>query len=293
MLKDLLGDINCEDFFSKHWNKNHFLWRDTKNVIPNFSKTMFFYLIENCNLDFPRLTCLNNRGQVPVEQYVDITPNSISSKIIATKVKSLAKNGNTIRITGVDQFDSNLRSLRQQLINIFRFNVTINAYYSSSPADGMNPHYDIRHIFIMQLEGSKQWSMGTKINQTPREEFRPFWNNGNYKALDQTLDIFNLNAGEILYIPPGLWHQTKTLEPNYSLHLALGVTTPDWYDVLKVYITHLMKKYPIFREHVPFIVQGDTLSFKKDLNADMLSLMELLKHEISSYEWYKDVKTEI
>ena len=141
----------------------------------------------------------------------------------------------------------------------------------------------------MQLEGSKQWSFGKKINQTPRHDFRPFWDDSDYQALS----TINLNPGEILYLPPGLWHQTKTVELNNSLHLALGVTMPDWYDMLKVYMTYIMKKHYIFREHIPFIIEDDVLNFKDDLDLDILSLLDLMKQEITNYDWYKDIAKEV
>jgi 50S ribosomal protein L16 3-hydroxylase len=289
MLRKILGPINEEEYFTHYWNKKCLILSSDINNYLSFKKEDFFSIIETCNLEFPRLTCMHDRGQVPIDQYLDITHSSVSAKIISDKVLNLAEKGNTVRVRGINQFNNSISMLKKEMIKTFQFNVTINAYYSSSPANGINPHYDIRHIFIVQLEGTKEWSIGDKINQTPRHDFRPFEELKNYRALK----TFNLNAGEILYIPPGLWHKTNTIEPNYSLHLALGITMPDWYDMFNVYMIFLMKKYPIFREHVPFTVEDGKLHFKENLEKDILHLITLLKNEASSYNFYKDIKAEV
>lgn len=291
MLKKILGTIGEEEFFTKYWGQKNVVLSDSIKENISFSKDDFFKILDTCNLEFPRVTCLHHRGRVPVEEYVDITTENISSKILSDKVKKLAEKGNTVRIRGIDQFNDSIKLLKNKMIEVFRFNVTANAYYSSSPANGMNPHYDIRHIFIVQLEGVKEWSVGDKINQIPRNDFRPFI----FTDMDsyEAKETFSLNAGEVLYIPPGLWHKTSTLEPNYSLHIALGITMADWYDMSKVYLIHLMKKFPIFREHVPFKIQDGMLNFQENLIEEMLSLIELIKTEVSNYDFYKDIEDEV
>ncbi len=290
MLKELLGSTSEEVFFHEYWNQQGLVLRQSK--IFNyclFKKNDFFRLLKNNNFDFPTVTCMNDKGRIPIEKYVDITTNYISTKIIGERVINLAANGNTVRVRAIDQFNDNIDLLRKKMMGIFRFNVTANAYYSSYPAEGITPHYDIRHTFIVQLDGSKEWSIGNKINQTPRHDFRPF---NSVKYYDKK-ETFILNAGEILYVPPGLWHQTRTIDQNYSLHLALGVTTADWYDMFRVYLTHLMKKYPIFREHIPFTIKDGKLSFSEDIQSNLLPLIELMKNEVADFDFYEGIEEEV
>lgn len=289
MLKKILGSIDYSKFFKEYWGKRHIvLDGDLKKEIL-FNKDKFFQIIDRNNLEFPRLTCMNNSGQCPLDQYADITPYNISSKIIAKNVRKLAEEGNTVRIRAVDQFDEGIETLKTQMIETFRFNTTINAYYSSSPANGINPHYDIRHIFILQLEGVKEWNMGNRINQVPRHDFRPFKQMEDYDVYE----TLNLNQGDILYIPPGMWHHTRTLLPNHSLHIAIGVTMVDWYDMIKTYTEYIMKKFPIFREHIPFKIEKEKLSYKQNIAQDIIPLIELMKKELSNYDFYEKIDEEI
>lgn len=289
MLKKLIGQITEKEFFTEFWGKKSIILKSRLSHDILLTKEKFFEILIKSNLEFPRVTCMNDAGQVPITEYADITPFHVSPKIISKKVQDLADRGNTVRIRCVNQFDDSIKLLRNKLIEIFKFNVTTNAYYSSSPASGINLHYDIRHTFIVQLEGQKEWSIGDKINQVPRHDFRPFTDTKNY----QVKETFNLNPGEILYIPPGLWHQTKTLKPNYSLHLAIGVTMPDWYDMLKVYTTHMMKKYPIFRDHINFNVKDDKVHYKENLEKDLKLLLEMMVKELPNYDFYQDIEEEV
>lgn len=281
MLEQLLGDTSLDTFFSLAWNKRAFKISPDSSIVPNFTIEDFFHVIDTSNLSFPQLTCMNEHGQVPHQDYLDISPTYVGSRVVAEKVKAIAREGNTIRIRSIGQFVPEIESLRAALMKVFSFNVTINAYYSTSPANGINPHYDIRHIFVLQLFGEKEWHIGKKIDETPRHEFRPFFNQKNYEPLEKTI----LKSGEILYIPPGLWHQTHTQAPNNSLHLAIGITLPDWYDFMLGYMEYLMKKYPLIRSHIPFKVKDGICNFEEYYINEHRNLIELLKNDMAKYNW--------
>lgn len=289
MLKTVLGPMHTQAFFSEYWGRNAVVLESDIDKKISFRKKDFFHLLKTCELEFPRVTCINHEGRLPIEQYVDISPKHISAKIAKDKIGIVAENGNTVRIRKVAQFNESIEALAKEAVRAFQFDVTVNAYYTSSPSDGFNPHYDIRHTFILQLEGKKQWSLGDQINQVPRHEFRPFHDQAYYTPKK----TFFLNAGEVLYIPPGLWHKTKTLAPEYSLHLAVGIALPDWYDVMQVALRHAMEKYPIFREHIPFSVKEGTLDFQTNLTQQIIPLIELMKKDLQGYDLYTPLKQEV
>ena len=108
MLRQIIGTMSNKQFFEKHWGKRHVVLDGNLGQEISFNRDYFFKIIDRNNLEFPRLTCMNNQGQCPIDQYANITPSHINSKVIAKKVKNLADNGNTIRIRGIDQFSDEI-----------------------------------------------------------------------------------------------------------------------------------------------------------------------------------------
>lgn len=284
MIQLFFKDIGSENFFTNFWGKKHVVFNANSSLIPNFGVDDFFNIIKKSHICFPQVACIDPAGQVPHHKYMDISPTRVSSEINFEGVHSVAEQGATVRIRNVSTYNDSVKNLREEFINSFHFNTTINAYYSSSVSRGFNAHYDIRHIFVLQLEGVKQWFFGSKIDGTPRHDFTP-----HSKILDDcTKENITLSKGQVLYIPPGLWHKTKTKEN--SLHLAIGVTMPDWHDFISGYLIYVMKKYDLLREHLPFQVTENKINFNEKYLNEHRNIIELLKNDLKKYDWFKIVK---
>lgn len=103
--------------------------------------------------------------------------------------------------------------------------VTIDAIGSAGTVCGLPPHYDNRDLIIVQVAGRKHW----KILGTPVEG--P-WRKRTRSAPDTVTDEFVMQAGDMLFVPAGLYHQCVPLEP--SLHLGALIRRPCGADLLKM-----------------------------------------------------------
>lgn len=103
--------------------------------------------------------------------------------------------------------------------------VTIDAIGSFGAVRGLPPHYDDRDLIIVQVAGRKHW----KILGTPVEG--P-WRKRTMSVPDTVTDEFVMQAGDMLFVPAGLYHQCVPLEP--SLHLGALITRPCGADLLKM-----------------------------------------------------------
>ncbi|MAP23909.1 MAG: hypothetical protein CMM87_00015 [Rickettsiales bacterium] len=283
MTKNLLNNFLTRNFFIDFWGKRFFVFEKCTEFFPKFLINDFLNIVKNTNIFFPELTCINEYGQIPHQKYTKINAQSFSSQVVFEGVRDVLNHGATVRIRDTPYYSESVQKLQNIFNDTFRFKTTISAFYSNLGAEGFNPHYDIRHIFIFQMEGVKKWFLGEKIDEVPRHDFTP-----HTKFLDPCeKKVLDLRKGEILYIPPGLWHKTKTVRD--SLHLAVGVSVPDWYDFMSGYLKYVMKKYDLMRQHLPFEVCEDKINFNQAYPNEHRNLIELLKNDIKKYDWFKFV----
>jgi 50S ribosomal protein L16 3-hydroxylase len=84
---------------------------------------------------------------------------------------------------------------------------------------GFGWHYDIEEVFILQTVGRKQyWFRPNTV--LPREQLPSM----NFAACREETSVFmtaTLHAGDLLYLPSGMWHTAKA-EVD-AMHLSVGV----------------------------------------------------------------------
>ncbi|MEH1837976.1 MAG: cupin domain-containing protein [Nostoc sp.] len=107
--------------------------------------------------------------------------------------------------------------------------VHVNLYCSLAKQQGFSCHYDLHEVFILQIDGQKEWQI---FNDTFK-----------YPLPIQKSDLFSppdeqpylncvLKPGDILYIPRRHWHYAVALDQP-SLHLTVGVHCKTGIDFLE------------------------------------------------------------
>eukprot|EP00850_Spirogloea_muscicola_P008322 SM000044S15969 [mRNA] locus=s44:285073:288988:+ [translate_table: standard] len=105
--------------------------------------------------------------------------------------------------------------------------VGANLYLTPEGSQGLEAHYDDHCVFVCQLAGQKQWKVFPAQVQLPR-----LYSVRSRSQVDNNVHpcIFNLQPGDVLYIPRGWPHEALNLaqkgncnssEP--SLHITFGV----------------------------------------------------------------------
>jgi hypothetical protein len=129
-----------------------------------------------------------------------------------------------------DVLDEHLLKVAAALKNELNVPGPVSTYGSLSAAgDGAVPHYDSSHVFVLQLEGRKQWrlsrrpvvinpSRGRRISPEGRIDARDRVEDEvlEHVALD-SLDTVVLEPGDLLYVPIGMLHTTQAKEQSLSI----------------------------------------------------------------------------
>lgn len=107
--------------------------------------------------------------------------------------------------------------------------VQANAYVTPAGARGLGVHYDTHDVFVLQLAGTKAWTIHEPVLADPLPS-QP-WKGTAADAGPPILAV-ELAAGDCLYVPRGFLHAARAQEA-LSAHLTIGVVTTTWHDVLR------------------------------------------------------------
>jgi ribosomal protein L16 Arg81 hydroxylase len=114
-------------------------------------------------------------------------------------------------------------------------------------AKGFKAHYDTHDVFVLQVVGSKQWTLyGTPVElPLTAQDF----DSSVHERGEPTLE-FELQAGDLAYIPRGVVHDARSGD-SASLHITVGVLTYTWVDFLLEWVADTALSDSTFRKSLP------------------------------------------
>ena len=148
----------------------------------------------------------------------------------------------TFTFEGMGRFFPEIAELRRWLCKLFEFShdsasAMCGGFYSPV-GEGVQRHFDDRDVFVFQVRGSKIWTVEANLRFS--EIKKPFsaWFEPGFEdaiqtyglSLDElmrerefgpTKTVFELKAGDLLYVPCGVWHATYASENSFSLSFGL------------------------------------------------------------------------
>lgn len=111
--------------------------------------------------------------------------------------------------------------------------------YASPPGVGFATHFDPDHVFVLQLRGRKRWWFGetpaipfsvhggkvqdgVAVHTYPRSGEPVVTDEGQPlpAASRSTLRSVVLEPGDLLYLPPGTWHETEAQQESVAISLS-------------------------------------------------------------------------
>jgi ribosomal protein L16 Arg81 hydroxylase len=124
-------------------------------------------------------------------------------------------------------------------------------------------HFDRQHVFFCQVEGAKNWTISRTVAMD-----RPPKNLSAVEAADprvasglrshgltvrppQDCDLIELTLrqGDVLYLPPGTWHQARTTT-EHSFHYTLSFEPFDFFKVLGPILRQWYLSHPQWRDEL-------------------------------------------
>jgi hypothetical protein len=179
----------------------------------------------------------------------DYTLPDDSGRIDLPRAYQLFNSGATISISQLQERLPELAKLCRSVERTFSSPFQTNIYLSPRNAQGFKTHYDSHDVFVLQVAGSKHWTLYGNGNgpELPLrgQGFKP----AEHVPGPVTREL-TIKAGDVFYCPRGVFHAARATD-EVSLHITLGVMGKTWADVMIEAMSEACLASPAFRSHLP------------------------------------------
>lgn len=184
------------------------------------------------SLEPPQFRCFQGGHELHPNEYVASTVTRRRQAIRMADMQSigrLANEGFTAVLDALDVFDPTMEVACRALQWWSRERVQVNAYLTTQEATGFPLHFDDHDVLIVQLAGTKSWEVRGSSRAAPMyRDAEP-----NLTPSEEQVWSGALQAGDVMHIPRGYWHQATRDDrgAGLSLHVTFGFvkrTGVDW-----------------------------------------------------------------
>jgi hypothetical protein len=148
----------------------------------------------------------------------------IADQVSDDKLVRLFSEGSTLVLQALHRTWPPILEFCQRLAAELGHPVQANAYVTPPQNQGFSAHYDVHDVFVLQIEGEKQWRIHPPVLESPLRD-QP-WSDRQAavekRAQEPPLLEAVLRPGDCLYLPRGYLHAATALG-GVSTHLTLGV----------------------------------------------------------------------
>uniref|UniRef100_A0A4W6DVV8 Bifunctional lysine-specific demethylase and histidyl-hydroxylase n=1 Tax=Lates calcarifer TaxID=8187 RepID=A0A4W6DVV8_LATCA len=228
LFESLIQPMDREVFFREYWEKKPLHLQRSDSSTASYYQSLFqlsdLYSLCSQGMEYYRdvnvVRCTNGKKEVLNKE------GQVKSSVLT---KYLSQNKATIQFHQPQRFKDELWRIQEKLECFFGALVGSNVYITPQESQGLPAHYDDVEVFILQLEGQKQWLLYTPTVPLAAE----YSVESGDRIGSPTHDII-LKAGDLLYFPRGTIHQAKTpAGVDHSTHLTLSTyQRMSWGDML-------------------------------------------------------------
>jgi bifunctional lysine-specific demethylase and histidyl-hydroxylase NO66 len=154
---------------------------------------------------------------------------SIDDLLDGGRALELFSDGATVVLQSLQRWWAPVAAFCADLERSLGHAVQANAYLTPGGATGLAPHHDTHDVFVLQVHGTKHWTVREAIVDAPLGGQR-----SDHAAAARQPVLFDavLAPGDVLYLPRGVVHSASA-QDRTSLHLTIGVLATTATDVLR------------------------------------------------------------
>ena len=217
---------------------------DFKEIFLNQKPYLFKSSFQNINIDWAYINEVYGRAdfshqnfklmngyEVPKSEYIEsyLNVGVIEHRCIRPVLYEYLRNGATLvhnRIKNEPLIDH----ISKQIANFAEAQTIASGYAAFSSKPSYKSHWDTRDVYAVQLLGRKRW-----ILKKPSFEFPLYMHQTkNFTDIQEPEEVYMdviLEAGDVLYIPRGWWHNPLPLDGE-TFHLAVGTFAPTGFEYM-------------------------------------------------------------
>lgn len=243
--EDVIAPIAPEEFFTAYWERRHlFIHRDD----PSWYGPLFSF----ADVDRWIASAQGN----PADLLLVVPPPDSGRRFERKRLRdvnlgqlySLFHAGSTLVIEDIQKSWPPVAQLAASLGEAFSARIGVNMYMTPAGAQGAPLHPDVQDVFVLQMDGAKDWYMYEQREDlcletlTHLKELRPPVKGRMEEP--PLIDRTTLRKGDFLYIPRGLPHRAVAPADSPSLHLTVTITPVSWVDFLKAAVEAASIEHP-------------------------------------------------
>ncbi|WP_252188156.1 cupin domain-containing protein [Actinobacillus pleuropneumoniae] len=228
-------------------NKDLLSWNEINEIFPR------------CKLIGEEEIKVMYKGKkVPKEYYVESYNDlgTLRYKFKEEELYCLMRDGATLIANGIVN-EPAIDIFSQEIAKFTKCHIFSSLYVAFNTQRSFKIHWDSRDIFAIQMQGGKRWIIHSPTFKDPlfmhrSKDMPEYFPNKD----DVYIDIL-LEAGDILYLPRGWWHDPIPVGEE-TVHLAVGVFPPYTNDYLS-WVTENIVKNEIARKSLSSSEKNDEI----------------------------------
>lgn len=195
---------------------------------------------------YPDVFLVDAARELRPEQY-SFQGGNPAGRIDLPRAYELFQAGATISISQLNNQLSGLGALCRAIEKYTSHPFQTNIYLTPPNAQGFKTHYDTHDVFVLQVSGSKHWTLNESPVALPLHG--QHFDSQIHTAGAVTREL-TMNAGDVLYCPRGLCHSARATGET-SLHITLGLIGRTWADLMVEAVAEACLASPAFRANLP------------------------------------------
>ena len=162
--------------------------------------------------------------------------------------------------------------------------------YATPDGKGTAPHFDQNINFVLQIHGTKKWTMAPNehvthpltrhtMGQDTDPELSSYLEAPMPTQMPENTLEFELKPGSLLFVPRGYWHATEA--QGEALALNFTFTAPTWIDLFSAALRGRLIQSPEWRETAEGVsdpTRSDEVTQKFD------ELLAMLTHDLPHWQ---------
>jgi Cupin superfamily protein len=202
-------------------------------------------ILSTHRLGAPQLRLFRDGVQVPVGDYTKQDASADREVLVPDALYRELRDGASLVLDSIDQLHPPIAAAADDLMRLVRELVQVNLYLVWGGRQGFDTHWDDHDTVIVQLAGSKHWTVHGPGRRFPMKvdadhEHRP---------PDGVVWEGALWPGDVIHVPRGWWHAVRGTG-EMSMHLTFGFTRRTGIDWTNWLVEQLYSE-ELFRQDLP------------------------------------------
>jgi hypothetical protein len=244
----LIDPITPAAFFSDYYERKPLLVerQDPARFEPLLSVAAVDRFLATTSPCYPGVFLVDAARNLSPEEYT-LAGADTDGLLDLPRVYELYRSGATISLRHLNESMPELAALCRAMEKTFSAHFQTNIYLSPPNAQGFGTHFDSHDVFVLQVAGSKVWTLNDTLIELPLHAQK--FDKETHVAGPPTRE-FTIRAGDLFYCPRGLFHSARSTE-EASLHITSGLIGRTWADVMAEAVSAACLASPAFRANLP------------------------------------------